>query len=198
MQQGIAAGASLFEVIDAPGEPQGGTRRLQRAHGEVEFRARELRVRDGERRGAAPHRLHGPGRHHRRDRRALGQRQVDAGVAAAALLRSDHRQRAARRGGHSATIGSRTCARRSASSARRWCCSTTRIRNNILFGAEGIGEAQLLAAARAAYVMEFVEQLPAGARDHGWGSRRAAVGRPAPAHRDCTRAAARYADPDSR
>ena len=36
------------------------------------------------------------------------------------------------------------------------------IRNNILFGATDISEAQLQAAARAAYVLEFVEQLPQG------------------------------------
>ena len=36
------------------------------------------------------------------------------------------------------------------------------IRNNILFGAADITEAQLLAAASAAYVMEFAEQLPQG------------------------------------
>ena len=38
LQQGIAAGASVFEVLDAPTEPQGGTRTLTRARGEVEFR----------------------------------------------------------------------------------------------------------------------------------------------------------------
>ena len=38
LQQSIAAGASVFEVLDAPLEPQGGTRRLGRARGEVEFR----------------------------------------------------------------------------------------------------------------------------------------------------------------
>jgi subfamily B ATP-binding cassette protein MsbA len=36
------------------------------------------------------------------------------------------------------------------------------IRNNIIFGASDISEAQLEAAARAAYVMEFVEPLPQG------------------------------------
>jgi len=36
------------------------------------------------------------------------------------------------------------------------------IRNNIIFGASDIDEAQLQAAARAAYVLEFVEQLPQG------------------------------------
>jgi subfamily B ATP-binding cassette protein MsbA len=36
------------------------------------------------------------------------------------------------------------------------------IRNNIVFGAHGISEAQLQEAVRAAYVLEFVEQLPQG------------------------------------
>jgi subfamily B ATP-binding cassette protein MsbA len=36
------------------------------------------------------------------------------------------------------------------------------IRNNIVFGATDVSEAQLLAAASAAYVMEFAEQLPQG------------------------------------
>ena len=36
------------------------------------------------------------------------------------------------------------------------------IRNNILFGATDISDAQLLAAASAAYVMEFAQQLPQG------------------------------------
>jgi subfamily B ATP-binding cassette protein MsbA len=36
------------------------------------------------------------------------------------------------------------------------------IRNNILFGLADVSEAQLLAAAGAAYVMEFVEHLPQG------------------------------------
>ena len=38
LQQGIAAGASVFEVLDAPDEPSGGTRPLERAEGAVEFR----------------------------------------------------------------------------------------------------------------------------------------------------------------
>ncbi|MGA2025189.1 MAG: ABC transporter transmembrane domain-containing protein, partial [Steroidobacteraceae bacterium] len=38
LQQGIAAGASVFEVLDAPTEPEGGNHPLERARGEVEFR----------------------------------------------------------------------------------------------------------------------------------------------------------------
>ena len=38
LQQGIAAGQSVFEVLDQPTEGDGGTRPLARARGEVEFR----------------------------------------------------------------------------------------------------------------------------------------------------------------
>jgi len=38
LQQGIAAGASVFEVLDEPVEDAGGSRRLERAHGALEFR----------------------------------------------------------------------------------------------------------------------------------------------------------------
>jgi subfamily B ATP-binding cassette protein MsbA len=38
LQQGIAAGQSVFEVLDQPTEGDGGTRTLARARGEVEFR----------------------------------------------------------------------------------------------------------------------------------------------------------------
>ncbi len=38
LQQGIAAGQSVFELLDHPGEDTGGPRRLTRARGEIEFR----------------------------------------------------------------------------------------------------------------------------------------------------------------
>ena len=38
LQQGIAAGASVFEVLDAPDEPDAGTYEVTRVRGEVEFR----------------------------------------------------------------------------------------------------------------------------------------------------------------
>lgn len=37
LQQGIAAGASVFEVLDSPSEPTGGSRRIERARGAVSF-----------------------------------------------------------------------------------------------------------------------------------------------------------------
>ncbi len=38
LQQGIAAGQSVFELMDHPGEGSGGERRIRRARGEIEFR----------------------------------------------------------------------------------------------------------------------------------------------------------------
>ncbi|MGQ0429636.1 MAG: lipid A export permease/ATP-binding protein MsbA [Gammaproteobacteria bacterium] len=38
LQQGIAAGESVFEILDTPAEDAGGSRRIERARGEVEFR----------------------------------------------------------------------------------------------------------------------------------------------------------------
>ncbi len=38
LQQGIAAGDSVFELLDAPGEGEGGTLTIDRARGEIEFR----------------------------------------------------------------------------------------------------------------------------------------------------------------
>ena len=38
LQQGIAAGQSIFELLDAPGEDEGGPVALARARGEIEFR----------------------------------------------------------------------------------------------------------------------------------------------------------------
>lgn len=38
LQQGIAAGQSVFEILDTSAEDQGGTRRIARARGDIEFR----------------------------------------------------------------------------------------------------------------------------------------------------------------
>jgi ATP-binding cassette, subfamily B, bacterial MsbA len=38
LQQGIAAGQSIFELLDTPAEDEGGPRRLVRARGDIEFR----------------------------------------------------------------------------------------------------------------------------------------------------------------
>ncbi len=43
LQQGIAAAQSIFEVLDTPPEPAGGSRSLARARGEVEYREAHFR-----------------------------------------------------------------------------------------------------------------------------------------------------------
>ena len=48
LQQGIAAGASVFEVLDTPAEADTGTRTLERARGEVEFRNVRFQYAEGQ------------------------------------------------------------------------------------------------------------------------------------------------------
>jgi subfamily B ATP-binding cassette protein MsbA len=43
LQQGIAAAQSIFEVLDSPPEPPGGSRPIERARGEVEYREARFR-----------------------------------------------------------------------------------------------------------------------------------------------------------
>ena len=85
LQQSIAAGASVFEVLDAPIEPQGGTRTLTRARGEVEFRAVNFTYDVDKGKVLHDINLTWP-RDHGGDRRPFGERQVDAGLAAATVL----------------------------------------------------------------------------------------------------------------
>jgi subfamily B ATP-binding cassette protein MsbA len=54
LQQGIAAGQSLFEVLDVPPEPQGGTFRAARVRGAVQFEHVSFSYPTGEGRGADP------------------------------------------------------------------------------------------------------------------------------------------------
>jgi subfamily B ATP-binding cassette protein MsbA len=162
LQQGIAAGASVFAVLDGPTEPQGGTRALTRVRGEVEFRDVSFEYATREGRGAARREPARAGRQHAGDRRPFRQRQVDAGVAAAALLRPDFRQLVLIDGVDIRDYRLADLRRQISLVSQEVVLFNESIRNNILFGATDISEAQLLAAASAAYVMEFVEQLPQG------------------------------------
>ena len=62
------------------------------------------------------------------------------------------------------------------------------IRNNIAFG-RAVPDAAIERAAEAAHILEFVRSAAAGPRHAGRGSRHAALGRAAPAHRHRPRAA---------
>jgi subfamily B ATP-binding cassette protein MsbA len=161
LQQGIAAGASVFEVLDAPGEPEGGTRSLTRASGAVEFR--HVNFEYAIDKGAVLHDIN---------------LSVPAGTTLAIVGRS---------GSGKSTLVSLLARFYDPSSGvvlidgvdirdyrladlRRQISLVSQevvlfnesIRNNILFGATDVSDAHLLAAANAAYVMEFVEQLPQG------------------------------------
>ena len=125
LQQGIAAGQSLFEVLDEPLEPAGrhvprhaGARRGALRAGVVRVSGRHPGA--GRCAGAARpagsavgHLARGGRRGEPGDRRALGQRQVDAGQPAAALLRRRRRAACASTAATCATMTSPTCASRS-------------------------------------------------------------------------------------
>jgi subfamily B ATP-binding cassette protein MsbA len=161
MQQGIAAGASVFEVLDTPGEPQGGTRPLARANGEVEFR--DVGFEYAVEKGAVLRHI------------SLA---VPAGSTVAIVGRSGSGKSTlvsllARF--YDPTSGSvlidgvdireyslRDVRRQISLVSQEVVLFNDTIRNNIIFGAGDISDAQLEAAARAAYVLEFVEQLPQG------------------------------------
>jgi subfamily B ATP-binding cassette protein MsbA len=151
----------VFEVLDAPGEPEGGTRSLTRASGAVEFR--HVNFEYAIDKGAVLHDIN---------------LSVPAGTTLAIVGRS---------GSGKSTLVSLLARFYDPSSGvvlidgvdirdyrladlRRQISLVSQevvlfnesIRNNILFGATDVSDAHLLAAANAAYVMEFVEQLPQG------------------------------------
>jgi subfamily B ATP-binding cassette protein MsbA len=161
LQQGIAAGASVFEVLDSPAEPRGGSRPLKRARGEVCFQ--DVSFEYAAESGAVLQHI---------------DLSVPAGSTVAIVGRS---------GSGKSTLVSllprfydptagavlvdgvdireyrvADLRRQMSLVSQEVVLFNDSIRNNILFGLTDISEAQLLAAARAAYVMEFVEQLPQG------------------------------------
>ncbi len=161
LQQGIAAGGSVFSVLDAPTEPRGGVRSLRRAHGDVEFR--DVSFEYAVDKGAVLHHI---------------DLAVPAGTTIAIVGHS---------GSGKSTLVSllprfydptsgtvlidgvdireyRTADLRRQLSlvSQEVVLFNDTIRNNILFGLTDVSEAQIQATLRAAYVHEFVEQLPQG------------------------------------
>jgi subfamily B ATP-binding cassette protein MsbA len=160
LQQGIAAGASVFEILDEPTEPQGGTRLLPRARGDIEFERvsfayagkaavlRELSftARSGERiaivgrSGSGKSTLVG-----------LVPRFYDVSGGSVRVDGHDVREYALAALRQNVSLVSQDVTLLAGS-----------IRDNIIFNTGGVTEAALERAARAAHVLEFTATFSAG------------------------------------
>jgi ATP-binding cassette, subfamily B, bacterial MsbA len=160
LQQGIAAGQSLFEILDEPAEPVGGTRPLARARGEVEFaavtfayadkppalRALSLKIAPGEtvalvgRSGSGKSTLV-----------SLVARFYDVASGEVRVDGHDVREYPLRSLRDNVSLVSQDIVLMNGT-----------IRDNIAFSLEGADAAAIERAARAAHVLEFASTLPAG------------------------------------
>ena len=161
LQQSIAASASVFEVLDAPVEPQGGTRTLARARGEVEFRdvsftydvqkgkvldRIDLRVAAG-----ATVAIVGRSGSGKSTLVSLLPRFYDPDSGALLLDGVDIREYRLHDLRAQISLVSQDVV-----------LFNDTIRNNIVFGATHVEERAIAAAAQAAFVSEFVAELPLG------------------------------------
>ena len=161
LQQGIAAGQSVFEIIDHPTEGDGGPIELKRARGEIEFRnvsfaydgdkgdvLRDVsfRVRPGETVAIV-----GPSGGGKTTLAGLVPRFYDVQQGAVLLDGIDVREYRLKDLRSQVSLVSQDVV-----------LFNDTIRNNIAFNAVDKSEAEVEAAARAANVMEFVAQQPMG------------------------------------
>jgi ATP-binding cassette, subfamily B, bacterial MsbA len=161
LQQGIAAGASLFQVLDTAREPGTGGKVLARAQGEVEFREVGFAYP-----GSAEPALRlvnfaiGPGKTLAIVGKSGGGKSTLVGlvprlydVTSGAVLLDGIDVR---------TLDLRDLRRQVAYVGQDVMLFNDSIRNNIAFGMDAVPAGAIENAARAAHVMEFAQELPQG------------------------------------
>jgi subfamily B ATP-binding cassette protein MsbA len=161
LQQSIAAGAGVFQVLDAPLEPTGGTTPLTRAQGAVRFehvaftydadKGRVLHDIDIDVAPGTNVAIVGRSGSGKSTLVSLLPRFYDPGAGVVRLDGVDLRDYRLSDLRDQISLVSQEVV-----------LFDDSIRNNILFGAQGVSEQQLLQAVRAAHVAEFVAELPDG------------------------------------
>ena len=161
LQQGISAGSSVFEVLDMPNEPAGGTRPLTRAEGVVEFR--DVHFVYAEEKGAVLHKVNvkvpprttlaivGRSGSGKSTLVSLLPRFYDPQDGAVLLDGVDVREYNVADLRNQVSVVSQDVV-----------LFNDSIRNNIAFGMKNVTQEQILEAARAAYVLDFADELPDG------------------------------------
>ncbi len=165
LQQGIAAGASVFEMLDVPPEDQGGGRALQRARGDVEYRnvSFEYAAEKGEVLRNVSFTVRAG------ETLAIVGKSGSGKTTLVSLLPRfyDPQSGSVRLDGQDVREYRLADLRRQVSLVSQdVVLFDDTIRNNIAFGGIECSEAAIRDAARAAHVLEFAEELPEGLDTH--------------------------------